>query len=87
MRIRVYSVEANFTNKFKKQYIDILKKYNLEIVKEKIEDYFFNQYLGNAYYITINKIEELFNLSKELKEELIIDYDNNSITIYDDYVE
>ena len=87
MRIRVYSVIANYNDKFKKQYIDILKKYNLEIVKDEIEDYFFNKYLGNAYYITIDSVEELFNLSKELKEELIIDYDNNSITIYDDYVE
>lgn len=91
MRIRVYSVKANYgIGKLKPEYINILSKYNLESqVEIDINKFSFFDELQEIriYYITIKSIKQLFELSKELKETLIIDYEDNSITIYDDYVE
>ena len=60
-----------------KQYIEILEKKIKELEEE-------NKKLS----VELNDLEDIFNLSKELEHELIIDIDNGySITIYDDYVE
>lgn len=85
MRIGIYSVRYDIIEEYK----DLLKKYNLEDI---IIDQYIGKYSGELithreYYITINTLEELFNLMKELKQSLIINYEDNSITIYDDYVE
>ena len=77
---RVYSLKLNDKQK------EILKKYNLEI-EEYIETHFYTKdEVKENYYITINNIEQLFDISKELDEDLIINKDK-SILIYDDYIE
>ena len=81
MTIKIYSANANYGNgKFKKYYIEKLKKYKLrEIIYEDRGS------VNYYYYIKINDLSDIFNIIEELGQELIIDKD--SITIYDDYIE
>ena len=91
MRIRVYSVKENFgIGELNEKYIDILEKYKLEkYVEIDTRKFKFTGIMEKIfyYYITLEKVEDLFEISKKLNENLIIDYNDNSITIYDGYVE
>ena len=84
MKIQIFSVDTNYGNgKLRNHYIEKLKKYKIK--ETKYEEYGSIRY---RYYIELSDLEDIFNLSKELEHELIIDIDNGySITIYDDYVE
>lgn len=42
---------------------------------------------SNKTYININTLEELINLSKKIKIDIILDGDGKSLEIYDDYRE
>jgi hypothetical protein len=68
-----FKIEATSMNIDK--YLDILKKYNLEKEEE--------------YFITINSLEELMKLHKEIKQGIIIDtfFGNIELEIYDTYRE
>ena len=85
MRIRVISAER--FDDLREEYLNILKKYNLEKEKYGFENFWFETQIRYKYYITINTLEELFNLIKDLQQDLIIRGEDNSITIYDSYVE
>lgn len=75
-----------WNTKLKKEQKEILKKYNLKIVKKEIIHNYTPNTIEENYTITINSIDDLIEIAKELDEELIIDKDK-SITIYDDYIE
>lgn len=75
-----------WNTKLKKDQKEILKKYNLKIVKKEIIHNYTPNTIEENYTITINSIDDLIEIAKELDEELIIDKDK-SITIYDDYIE
>lgn len=64
------------------KYLDILKKYNLEKEEE-------TEYKEEEYFITINNLEELIKLHKEIKQGIIIDtfLQNPELEIYDTYRE
>jgi hypothetical protein len=42
---------------------------------------------GDSWYVEIEEIQHLFDLAAELGEQLIISDSNNSICIYDSYIE
>ena len=72
-----FKIEA--TSMDMNKYMDILKKYNLEKEEGHKEDYF----------ITINNLEELIKLHKEIKQGIIIDtyLREPELEIYDTYRE
>jgi hypothetical protein len=75
MEIKIKRVWSGKLDKYK----NILDKYN-PIYKGDEYDYF--------ALVEIKDIKELFTLSKELNIDLIISHHNeNTIDIYDDYVE
>jgi len=85
MKIEIFSVNSSYGNgRFRKQYIEKLNKYKLQ--ETKYEEQGSTKY---RYTIKLNNIKDIFNLSKELGQQLIIDSDveGDSITIYDDYIE
>lgn len=75
-----FEIEATSMNMDK--YMDILKKYNLEKEEE-------TEYKEEKYFITINNLEELIKLHKEIKHGIIIDtfLQNPELEIYDTYRE
>lgn len=75
-----------WNTKLKKEQKEILEKYNLKIAKKEIIHNYTPNTIEENYTITINSIDDLIEIAKELNEELIIDKDK-SITIYDDYIE
>ena len=75
-----------YNAKLKKEQKEILEKYNLEIAKKVIIHTYTPSTIEEDYTITINSIDDLIEIAKELDEELIINKDK-SITIYDDYIE
>ena len=81
MKIQIFSVDTNYGNgKLRNHYIEKLKKYKIK--ETKYEEQGYTRY---GYYITLNDIKDIFNIVKELGQQLIIDSD--TITIYDDYIE
>jgi hypothetical protein len=72
--------------KLEKEQKEILEKYNLEIVKKEVMYTRTLNKIEEDYTITINSIDDLIEIAKELDEELIINK-NKSIIIYDDYIE
>lgn len=92
MRIYIHSV-----NNTAYEYKDILAKYNYEhiAVDKKELSLCDNDEQANYYdfayndYITLNSLEELENLIKDLKIDIILSRNNDflEIEIYDDYRE
>lgn len=88
----IYNNESSSDIKVLKEY-PVLKKYKPEVYTKEIkhtaykygpkEDYV---ELIKSVYIEINTLEELQNLINDIGEDIIIK-DNNSIIIYDDYIE
>jgi hypothetical protein len=72
--------------KLEKEQKEILEKYNLKIVKKEVMYTRTLNKIKEDYTITINSIDDLIEIAKELDEELIINK-NKSIIIYDDYIE
>lgn len=74
--------EIEVTSMNIEKYLDILKKYNLEKEEE-------TEYKEEKYFITINNLEELIKLHKEIKQGIIIDtfLQNPELEIYDTYRE
>jgi hypothetical protein len=72
--------------KLEKEQKEILEKYNLEIVKKEVMYTRTLNKIKEDYTITINSIDDLIEIAKELDEDLIINK-NKSIIIYDDYIE
>lgn len=72
--------------KLRKEQKEILKKYNLEIVEKETVYIHAPEKIEENYTITINSIDDLIEIAKELDEDLIINKDK-SIIIYDDYIE
>lgn len=81
-----FDISRVWNTKLKKEQKEILEKYNLEIVKKEIIHTYTPNTIEEDYTITINSIDDLIEITKELDEELIINK-NKSITIYDDYIE
>lgn len=44
-------------------------------------------YTAHFWEIEINSLEELLQLSKDVGTSLIVDGENTTVTIYDDYIE
>ena len=89
MKIKICSASSLYGNgKIKDSYIKILKDYKIKEIK--YEDRGSTMY---KYYIEVNDINDLFELSKKIDTELIIGaengyfYEENEIEIYDDYIE
>ena len=85
MKIEIFSVDSSYSNgRLRKNYIEKLKKYKVQEIK--CEEYGSTRY---RYFIKLNNLKDIFDLAKELGQQLIIDSDDdgNSITIYDDYIE
>lgn len=72
--------------KLEKEQKEILEKYNLEIGKKLIIHKYTPNTMEEDYTITLNSIDDLIEIAKELDEDLIINQ-NKSIIIYDDYIE
>jgi hypothetical protein len=72
--------------KLEKEQKEILEKYNLEIVKKEVMYTRTLNKIKEDYTITINSIDDLIEIAKELDEDLNINK-NKSIIIYDDYIE
>jgi len=94
MRVYIHSV---WDTAYK--YKDILAKYNYEhiLVDEKELSYFdeydieesnYNDYVYNDY-ITLNSLEDIENLMKDLKKKIVLSIENDllEIEIYDSYRE
>ena len=66
-------------------YIDVLSKYGLEIIepfnKDSIIYEFTKEKQDNTYFITLNNLQELFDLVNELGKDL--DVCNDCIWIHD----
>ena len=85
MEIEIYSANGSYGNgRFRNNYIETLKKYKIQEIK-----YLENGSTLYRYFIKINNLEDIFNIVKEIGNQLIIDsdIDGNSIMIYDDYIE
>lgn len=80
------NISRVWNTKLKKEQKEILEKYNLKIVKKEIIHTYTPNTIEEDYTITINSIDDLIEIAKELDEELIINK-NKFITIYDDYIE
>lgn len=87
MRIRIYSAATRYWNsELPQKYIDILKMYDLE------EETYQNEWedeIKYKYYIYLDTITQLFDMSKLLKHDLVIEefQGERNIIIYDDYIE
>ncbi len=61
------------------KYEEILNKYKAEYSMNGYGDYY--------AFIDIESLEELFLLAKTIGNSLIVDDNENLVTIYDDYIE
>lgn len=86
MEFNIWAVSGYYT-----EYDKILQKYQLKIIttteldKHKIHKPY-PQYIQKRTII-INDLGEMLNLVNDLKKEIILDDEELSITIYDDYIE
>ena len=80
MVIPITMASYSRSRKLKDKYIKILKKYKVQ--ETLLRD---DGSLKYEYHITLNSLDDIFNLINELGHPLIID--DEGIMIYDDYVE
>ena len=78
MEVLIRSANGRGANLIDYKEDEILKKHNYKVDEER-----------NEAYIEINTIEELFQLSKELGYDLIVDgvFDYGTIVIHDNWIE
>ncbi|MGD6876856.1 hypothetical protein [Bacillus infantis] len=77
MKVKVSRVDMKEINIYK----NILDKYGANYDIDPL-----NGKTENFAVIEVSRLEELFNLSKDLGHDLIINEFNGSITIFDDYL-
>lgn len=75
MKCKIYRVYKGKLDDYK----EILDKYNAE--------YYLDEYNRNHALIKIEFVYDLIQLTKELEQEIIINSDDGSLMIYDDYLE
>lgn len=86
MEFKIWAVSDYYT-----EYDKILQKYQLKVItttelKKNSLHKPYPQYKQKRTII-INDLGEMLNLVNDLKKEIIIDDEELSITIYDDYIE